>query len=328
MIRTKAGADGGHRAIVRCSLSVRVCVVMALWFAAGVGGTLSGAADLPEPPNLNIRIIGTASFQGRWSALIEDVNSRSDSFYTMGDPLYGYRISAIETGGIYLEKAQKKYFVPIKSTAVRAMVTPGKEPKVIVQNTYLPNSQSASAAPNYYLDTPKTTQWDYYIPAPVEAVAAAAPQDGGPAPAMVVAKVSLAPERGGRFAFPLASFKKLTSGFGYRRHPIGGGTKMHKGVDLAATKGTKIFSADAGTVIWSGWRGGYGYCVMIDHHNGYVTVYGHCSRLLTDVGDNVRRGEYIAQVGSTGASTGSHLHFEVQRNKTPIDPRPFFKGIL
>ena len=302
-------------------------IVLALWFVAGTGGGLSGAADLPEPENLNIRIIGTASFQGRWSALIEDVNSHSDSFYTTGDPLYGYRISAIETNGIHLEKAQKKYYVPIKQTAVRAMVTPGKEPKVIVQNNYLPNSPSASVTPNYYLDTPKSTQWDYYIPTPVEAVSVASADAAAP-PTSVVAKVSQAADRGGRFAFPLASFKKLTSGFGYRRHPIGGGSKMHKGIDLSARSGTKIFAADAGTVTWSGWRGGYGYCVMIDHHNGYVTVYGHCSRLLADVGDNVRRGEYIAQVGSTGASTGPHLHFEVQNGKTPVNPRPFFKGIL
>ncbi len=103
---------------------------------------------------------------------------------------------------------------------------------------------------------------------------------------------------------------------------------MHKGLDFAAKTGTRILAADSGKVIWSGWKGGYGYCLQIDHGGGYTTTYGHCSKLIADTGDNVRRGDYVANVGSTGQSTGPHLHFEVRKNGKPIDPMQFFKGKL
>ena len=277
-------------------------------------------ANLPEPDGLNVRIIGTACFQGRWSAFIEDVNTLSDSFYSVGDPIYGFKITDIATSGIYLEKAQKKYFVPIKASAVRAVVPEGGT-RVIVENNYLPTTQPGNVTPNFYVDSGKPTQWDYYIP-PSELPKSVASGDKPEAAAQAQAG------RGGRFRFPLASYKRLSSKFGYRKHPIGGGTKMHNGIDLSARTGTKIYAADAGTVTHSGWRGGYGYCIVIDHHNGYSTTYGHCSKLIADVGDNVRRGEYVANVGSTGASTGPHLHFEVRKGGTPIDPLQFFKGMF
>jgi murein DD-endopeptidase MepM/ murein hydrolase activator NlpD len=112
----------------------------------------------------------------------------------------------------------------------------------------------------------------------------------------------------------------VTSGFGYRMHPILGVRKMHTGVDLRAAAGTPIRAADGGTVIWSGSRGGYGLCIIIDHGGGMATVYGHCSRLAVSANDTVRKGDVIGYVGSTGLSTGPHLHFEVRRNGTPINP--------
>jgi len=112
----------------------------------------------------------------------------------------------------------------------------------------------------------------------------------------------------------------ITSGFGYRMHPILGVRKMHTGVDISAATGTPIHAGDAGTVIWAGRRGGYGLCVVIDHGGGMSTVYGHCSRLACGVGQEVGKGQVIGYVGSTGLSTGPHLHFEVRRNGSPIAP--------
>jgi murein DD-endopeptidase MepM/ murein hydrolase activator NlpD len=112
----------------------------------------------------------------------------------------------------------------------------------------------------------------------------------------------------------------VTSGFGYRMHPILGVRRMHTGVDISASAGTPIRAADGGTVIWSGSRGGYGLCVIIDHGGGMATVYGHCSRLAVGAGNNVRKGDVIGYVGSTGLSTGPHLHFEVRHNGSPINP--------
>ena len=107
---------------------------------------------------------------------------------------------------------------------------------------------------------------------------------------------------------------RLTSPFGYRWG------SMHRGIDLAAPTGTTIRAADGGTVIFSGWNGEQGYTIEINHRNGFVTVYAHCSRLLVGVGDKVYEGQTIARVGSTGYSTGPHLHFEIKKNGVNVNP--------
>jgi|YNPNPStandDraft_1061719.scaffolds.fasta_scaffold00530_13 murein DD-endopeptidase MepM/ murein hydrolase activator NlpD len=113
---------------------------------------------------------------------------------------------------------------------------------------------------------------------------------------------------------------RLTSPFGYRRHPITGVYKLHTGVDFAACAGTPIRAAADGVVIISGWNGAYGYAVVIDHGGGVSTLYGHCSSLLVSVGQHVRQGEIIARVGSTGLSTGPHCHFEKRIDGRPVNP--------
>lgn len=116
----------------------------------------------------------------------------------------------------------------------------------------------------------------------------------------------------------------ITSEFGNRRDPITGERRGHTGMDLAVPTGTPIRAALPGTVTVSTYnQGGYGYYVMIDHGGGLVTLYGHCSRLLAQVGKAVQAGDVIALSGSTGRSTGPHLHFEVRMNGHRADPRPY-----
>ncbi len=119
----------------------------------------------------------------------------------------------------------------------------------------------------------------------------------------------------GSYSMPIRSYT-LTSGFGARWG------RMHTGLDLAAPTGTSIYAADGGVVTRSSYYGGYGYCIDIDHENGEVTRYGHCSKLLVSAGERVYKGQEIALVGSTGNSTGPHLHFEIIVNGTQIDPAP------
>jgi len=112
----------------------------------------------------------------------------------------------------------------------------------------------------------------------------------------------------------------VTSGFGYRHHPILGGVRMHTGVDIACPVGTAIVASAGGVVIYSGWMRGYGKTVWIDHGGGMSTLYAHCSSLLVGEGAEVRQGQVIARVGMTGLTNGPHLHWEKRINGTPVNP--------
>ncbi len=112
----------------------------------------------------------------------------------------------------------------------------------------------------------------------------------------------------------------IVSGFGYRVHPIFRRVKFHYGVDISSPSGTPIRAAADGVVVFSGWRRAYGKTVIVDHGNGLATLYAHCSRLLVSEGEVVKQGQVIALVGSTGLSTGPHLHFEVRHYGEPINP--------
>lgn len=125
----------------------------------------------------------------------------------------------------------------------------------------------------------------------------------------------------GQMVFP--SDGEITSSFGWRTHPILGDARFHAGVDFGADYGGPIWAADQGMVIFAGWYGGYGNTVIIDHGNGITTLYGHASEFYVAEGDSIQRGHLIAAVGSTGLSTGPHLHFEVRRDGEPIDPADF-----
>ena len=133
---------------------------------------------------------------------------------------------------------------------------------------------------------------------------------------------------GGIMAWPIAkSGTYITSGYGMREHPIQGIIKKHTGIDIAnAGFGAPIIAAADGIVTMAGYYGGYGNCVIINHGNGIMTLYGHGQTILTEVGKEVKKGDLIMEVGSTGVSTGPHLHFEVRVNGRIVDPMPYLTG--
>jgi len=115
----------------------------------------------------------------------------------------------------------------------------------------------------------------------------------------------------------------ILSDFGWRVHPVTGKSRLHKGIDIPSWTGAPIKSAADGLIVYSGWSSGFGNVVVIDHNFGFRTIYAHASRLLVDRGDLVKKGQVIAQVGTTGLSTGPHLHYEVRRWKQPVSPRRY-----
>lgn len=131
----------------------------------------------------------------------------------------------------------------------------------------------------------------------------------------------------GIFARPVNG--RLTSGFGYRVHPISRRRKMHTGTDFSAPTGTSVYAADGGRVIFAGWRGGYGKVIIINHGErggvNFTTLYGHLSAINIGNGQGIAKGQMIGRVGTTGYSTGPHLHFEVRINGSPVNPMSYLR---
>ena len=119
---------------------------------------------------------------------------------------------------------------------------------------------------------------------------------------------------------PIVSTSRLTSRLGSRKDPLSGRKDFHTGIDLDGDIGNPVHAAGTGEVIFGGNRGGYGLLLIIDHGRGLTSYYGHCSRLLVQTGDRVRRGQIVALIGRTGRVTGSHLHFETRKHGRPFDP--------
>lgn len=130
-----------------------------------------------------------------------------------------------------------------------------------------------------------------------------------------------------QFVWPLTRLE-VTSPFGYRRDPFTGKKAFHNGIDLAANTGTLLFASERGRVVFSGWRGRAGLVVIIDHLNGFKTVYAHLDRLLTTNGLWVERGQPIGTVGSTGRATGPHVHFMITLHDQELDPERYVGAIL
>ena len=132
---------------------------------------------------------------------------------------------------------------------------------------------------------------------------------------------------GGQLTWPVPDSQRVTSPFAVRVHPITGKKHTHTGMDIGAPGGTAIVAAASGEVVLAQWYGGYGNCIIIEHKDGFRTLYGHIRNggIKVKVGDTVDAGQKIAEVGSTGSSTGNHLHFGVYVNNVAVDPDPYLR---
>lgn len=128
----------------------------------------------------------------------------------------------------------------------------------------------------------------------------------------------------GKFLWPSPVSTRITSGFGKRNKPNAKATSVHRGIDIGVPQGSNVLAAEAGKVVTAGYNSSYGYYATVNHGGGYVTLYAHNSKLLVSKGDSVTRGQVIAKAGSTGNSTGPHIHFEVMVNGVCQNPTKYF----
>ena len=128
---------------------------------------------------------------------------------------------------------------------------------------------------------------------------------------------------GGEMLWPVPGYTKLSSTFKMRVHPITGVYKLHSGIDIPAPTGTNFLAANDGVVVKAGYNTAYGNMVMIDHGGGVSTLYAHGDKIMVTLGQTVKKGDVVLQVGETGYATGPHAHFEVRINGTPVDPLPY-----
>lgn len=154
------------------------------------------------------------------------------------------------------------------------------------------------------------------IPGAKRQLAIKLPETGKPS------ESSSARARDAKLAWPLAGRGRgsVTSGFGPRKSPVAGGSTFHKGIDIDGVREERVLSAEGGEIVFAGRMSGFGNVVMIDHGGRLITVYGHLSRSIVKVEEKVSKGQTIGYVGSTGAATGSHLHFEVRHKGVSVDP--------
>lgn len=131
---------------------------------------------------------------------------------------------------------------------------------------------------------------------------------------------------GGQLMWPVPSYYSISSNYGYRIHPINKRKEFHKGIDIPAKTGSSVVAAGDGTVIFASYSGSYGKLVIVDHGGGISTAYAHNSQINVSVGQKVKKGDVVAKIGSTGASTGPHCHFEVRVNGSVQDPISYVKG--
>jgi len=127
--------------------------------------------------------------------------------------------------------------------------------------------------------------------------------------------------RGIPLGYPV--YGRITSHLGWRKNPFGRGYEFHSGIDIEAPQGSKVLATADGVVVFAGWYGDYGKTVIIRHPSGYLTLYGHLSQIDVKEGQKVKAGDVVGRVGSTGRSTGPHLHYEVIKDNKPVDPSKF-----
>lgn len=191
----------------------------------------------------------------------------------------------------------------------------GQDSIAAIKKSYEAVKKINDSFSNNYVETPKLAETPKYTEPPK-------PKKLAETPKTVVTAEPQTMEPSGK----PTEYKRISSSFGFRIHPVSGERKMHNGLDLAAPQMTPIYATASGTVTYSGVNKGYGNFIKINHLNGYKTAYAHMHEIVAQKGQNVKKGDLIGYVGTTGISTGNHLHYEIVYNDRRIDPQPSLLG--
>jgi murein DD-endopeptidase MepM/ murein hydrolase activator NlpD len=282
--------------------------------APGAGGEARAYAPLPVPASRAVKPHPVDESGDGLSALPSDAPFTTASVAGGADP--SARLSLIDRSLDGVEKAQARALEAIDQTAGRSAARAA----AIVAETGLDPAKLSLPEPRGGVGGP-------FIPAEVDLKAL----EHDPALARVAHDVAAAERLKALLSFvplrmPLAGDPSVTSPFGYRPDPFLGRPELHPGVDLAEPYGSEIRAAAAGRVVHAGPAGGYGNMVEIDHGNGLATRYAHMSEVLVEEGQEVDKDAVVGRLGSTGRSTGPHLHYEVRVDGEPVDPERYLRA--
>jgi murein DD-endopeptidase MepM/ murein hydrolase activator NlpD len=265
----------------RKTASLIVCWTCAFCWAFQAGAFGSGSPLLED---LQVRLVGTVFFQGDASALIEVGMTGEQRFVNLDDTLETFTVGDIQSDRIVFVRDGAQFMLPLRQEAEKdeLKIYRASAIKTLPSKASI-SSRSSSQRPRLAMP---------YIR-----------NSGGSSPG---------------FLSPMSG--TVRSGFGRRRDPLGGGVHFHSGVDIAAASGTGVKAAADGVVVQAGYIPWLGYRVELRHQNDYTTLYGHLSKLAVKKGQSVAAGATIGYEGSSGRSTGPHLHFELRKKGIAVDP--------
>lgn len=274
----------------------------------------SGVYNLPNPDSANFQATQIDREIG-----MDTSNNRSASDVKIAATAIGHPVGSDEDNDL----AHPPRFIPrgklasIKSIQSNVFASDVPAPQTSYQISGIPTESPAEAS--IVIPVPPPLTWDIkprqpiYAPRgirPISAPTASYPQANTPNPATKPTTFNPGVRSTQEFIYPLMTLARVSSGYGWRTHPLTGRRRFHAGIDISAPTGTPVVAVGAGTVISAGWRSGYGKTITIQHSETQQTLYGHLSEISVQAGQTIAQGTVIGLVGSTGNSTGPHLHYE------------------
>ncbi|MEN6625680.1 MAG: M23 family metallopeptidase [Candidatus Sumerlaeia bacterium] len=273
-----------------------------------------------EFQELNLQLAGIATIGGATTCYIKHPGSGQPMSYHVGDVIGGYRIQSVQDQSVCFERNGLRFWLQPEKPMLAAKTQ--EQPAAVDAKARQALMQELETAKAIKESVETISANNLKLKSRTKRYAKVRVIDDQPG-RTTVRRVRTGGSAGRMFALPMTG--ELSSQYGYRRHPMGGGVKFHRGVDIANREGTLVGAAAAGTVTKVSYNSSYGRHIVVTHGGGYETLYGHLSRTLVKVGQEVDQGQVVGREGDTGRSTGPHLHFEIRKNGQSVDPEAYVR---